>query len=166
EREPFAFNGRFTQLRYVNLWPRPVQALPPIWVPGSNSVETWELVTQQNYCYGHLSFSGFRAAKPIVDGYWDYVAAHDGDPNPHRMAFTQILCVADTDAEAERKYYDAVKYFQRVRDPAKRFATPPGFNSAESLSGMLTRVNDPAAIEDKKRATRGEMSFWEYDEKG
>lgn len=166
EREPFVFNGRYTQLRHVNVWPRPIQQQPPIWVPGSNSVETWDLVTRENYCYGHLSFSGLKAAKPVVDGYWDYVAAHGGDLNPHRMAFTQLICVADSDAEAEKKYYEAVKYFQRVRDPAKRFATPPGFTSTESLSGMLKRVGDPVAVEDKKRATRGEMSFWEYDEKG
>ncbi len=166
ERRPFAFNGRYTQLRYVNLWPRPIQQQPPIWVPGSNSVETWELVTQQNYCYGHLSFSGLQAAKPLVDGYWDYVAAHDGDMNPHRMAFTQLICVADSDAEAEAKYYDAVKYFQRVRDPAKRFATPPGFNSTASMAGLLKRGSDPAAAEDKRRAVNGDMSFWEYDEKG
>ena len=25
EREPFSFNGRYTKLRYVNLWPRPLQ---------------------------------------------------------------------------------------------------------------------------------------------
>jgi len=75
----------------------------------SNSIETWELVTRENYCYGHLSFSGLRAAKPLVDGYWDYVAAPDGDLNPHRMAFTQLICVADSDAEAERRYYEAVR---------------------------------------------------------
>jgi hypothetical protein len=76
---------------------------------------------RENYCYGHLSFSGLRAAKPLVDDYWDYVAAHDGDLYPHRMAFTQLICVADSDAEADRKYYDAVEYFQRVCDPAPRF---------------------------------------------
>lgn len=166
EREPFAFNGRFTQLRYVNAWPRPIQEHPPIWVPGSNSVETWELVTRENYCYGHLSFSGLKAAKPLVDGYWDYVAAHDGDLNPHRMAFTQLVCVADSDAEAEKKYAEAVRYFQRVRNPAMRFATPPGFNSRASLSGMLRRTSSPSDLEDRRRAASGEMSFWEYDEKG
>jgi alkanesulfonate monooxygenase SsuD/methylene tetrahydromethanopterin reductase-like flavin-dependent oxidoreductase (luciferase family) len=166
EREPFAFNGAFTQLRYVNVWPRPIQTPPPIWVPGSNSPETWELVTRENHCYGHLSFSGLRAAKPLVEEYWDYVAAHDGDMNPHRLAFTQLICVADTDAEAERSYADAVRYFQRVRDPATVFATPPGFNSAAAMSGMLRRTGSPQAAEDKRRASRGEMSFWEYDEKG
>jgi alkanesulfonate monooxygenase SsuD/methylene tetrahydromethanopterin reductase-like flavin-dependent oxidoreductase (luciferase family) len=166
EREPFAFNGKYTQLRYVNLWPRPIQERPPIWIPGSSSIETWELVTRENYCYGHLSFSGLQAAKPLVDGYWDYVAANDGDMNPHRMAFTQLVCVADTDAEAEAKYYEAVKYFQKVRDPSMTFATPPGYNTPQTMAQTLKRVNTPEAIEDKKRAVRGEMSFWEYDEKG
>ncbi|MGY1638579.1 LLM class flavin-dependent oxidoreductase [Geodermatophilus sp. SYSU D00742] len=166
EREPFAFNGKYTQLRYVNLWPRPIQQRPPIWIPGSSSVETWELVTRENYCYGHLSFSGLQAAKPLVDGYWDYVAANDGDMNPHRMAFTQLVCVADTDAEAEAKYYEAVKYFQRVRNPAMRYATPPGYNSTQSLAQTLKHTTNPAAAADRERAVRGEMSFWEYDEKG
>ncbi|MGY1821036.1 LLM class flavin-dependent oxidoreductase [Geodermatophilus sp. SYSU D00079] len=166
EREPFAFNGKYTQLRYVNVWPRPIQQRPPIWIPGSSSVETWELVTRENYCYGHLSFSGLQAAKPLVDGYWDYVAAHDGDMNPHRMAFTQLVCVADTDAEAEAKYYEAVKYFQRVRNPAMRYATPPGYNSTQSLAQTLKHTTNPAAAADRERAVRGEMSFWEYDEKG
>ena len=31
--EPFSFNGRFNKLRYVNVWPRPVQKPhPPVWV--------------------------------------------------------------------------------------------------------------------------------------
>lgn len=164
--EPFAFNGKYTQLRYVNLWPRPIQERPPIWVPGSNSIETWELVTRENYCYGHLSFSGLQSAKPLVDGYWDYVAKHDGDMNPHRMAFTQIICVADSDAEAEAKYYDAVKYFMRVRNPEPRFATPPGYNTVKSMTTQMQRGESGVDPQDKIRAARGEMSFWEYDEKG
>ena len=42
----------------------PIQQPPPVWVPGSGSVETWDLVIDENYCYGHLSFSGLRAAQP------------------------------------------------------------------------------------------------------
>ena len=35
EPEVFAWNGKYTQLRYVNIWPRPVQQPhPPIWIPG------------------------------------------------------------------------------------------------------------------------------------
>ena len=43
EPDTFAFNGRFNQQRYVNIWPRPMQKPhPPIWIPGGGSVETWQ----------------------------------------------------------------------------------------------------------------------------
>lgn len=167
EPKPFAHNGKYNKLRYVNVWPRPIQENPPVWVPGSSSIETWELVTQQNYAYGHLSFSGLQAARPIVEGYWDYVEANGGDMNPHRMAFTQLICVADSDAEAEKKYYEAVKSFNRIRNPEARWALAPGYNTVKSMTTQMKREGtagmDP---EDARRAVSGEMSFWEYDEKG
>ncbi len=166
EPEPFAFNGRWTKLRYVNLWPRPVQARPPIWIPGSGSVETWDLVTDEDYCYGHLSFSGLRSAKPIVDGYWSHVEARGGDLNPHRMAFTQICCVADSDAEAERLYTDAVRYFYTHNPQATRFLTPPGYTSTASARAQQARGTAGISAQDRRRAASGELSFWEYDELG
>ena len=34
EDEPFAFDGKYNQLRYVNLWPKPIQKPnPPIYIP-------------------------------------------------------------------------------------------------------------------------------------
>ena len=143
EPEPFAFNGDYTQLRYVNVWPQPIQKPnPPIWVPGGGSVETWELTNKYNYCYGHLSFSGLNKAKPVVDGYWQYVNSQDGDMNPNRFAFTQIVCVSETDAQAEADYKEGVEYFYRFgqRVP-RRFATAPGYQSPRSMvhAADLTR---------------------------
>ena len=41
--EPFAFNGRYNQLRYVNCWPKPIQQPhPPIFIPGGGSIETYD----------------------------------------------------------------------------------------------------------------------------
>jgi alkanesulfonate monooxygenase SsuD/methylene tetrahydromethanopterin reductase-like flavin-dependent oxidoreductase (luciferase family) len=58
EREPFAFNGRYTKLRYVNLWPRPVQQPhPPIHIPGGGSVETFDFCIDHTYSYSYLSRS-------------------------------------------------------------------------------------------------------------
>ncbi|MBI2800862.1 MAG: LLM class flavin-dependent oxidoreductase [Gammaproteobacteria bacterium] len=31
--EVFAWNGKHYKLRYANLWPRPIQTPPPIWIP-------------------------------------------------------------------------------------------------------------------------------------
>jgi len=64
EPEPFAFNGKYTQLRYVNVWPRPVQQPhPPIWIPGGSSDETRQWVCDQDYLYAHLSLSGHKRSK-------------------------------------------------------------------------------------------------------
>ena len=170
EPEPFAFNGKYNQLRYVNIWPRPVQKKLPIWVPGGGgSVETWDLVIKHDYCYGHLSFSGLYSSKPLVDAFWEYVDKRGGTMNPHRMAFTQIVCLANTDAEAEQKYYQAVRYFHRNAAPAAGFLNPPGYTTLKStkfMSDLAKVTHSKLTPEDRVRAARGEMSFWEYDEKG
>jgi alkanesulfonate monooxygenase SsuD/methylene tetrahydromethanopterin reductase-like flavin-dependent oxidoreductase (luciferase family) len=165
EPDVFSFNGKYTKLRYVNVLPRPIQGCPPIWVPGSGSLETWDLVLDEGYCYGYLSFFGLENARPIVKGFWERVVEREIEPNPHRMAFTQIICVADSDEEAEREYEEAVKYFfTRMKVPL-HYATPPGFMTTASLREGMRREKGVSA-EDRQRAASGEMSFWEYDEKG
>jgi alkanesulfonate monooxygenase SsuD/methylene tetrahydromethanopterin reductase-like flavin-dependent oxidoreductase (luciferase family) len=163
--EPFAFNGKYTKLRYVNPWPRPIQEHVPIWIPGSGSVETWELVNEFDYCYGYLSFSGKKAALPIVNGFWDYTEEHGGTMNPNRMAFTQVICCADSDQEAERLYSDAVKYFYRQNPVALEFATPPGYLTAASTREALRRSKN-VSTDERRKASRGELDFWEYDDLG
>ncbi len=170
EPEPFAFNGKYTKLRYVNIWPRPIQKRLPIWVPGGGgSVETWDLVIKEDYCYGHLSFSGLYSSKPLVDAFWEYVDKQNGTMNPHRMAFTQVVCVANTDAEAEKLYYEAVRYFHRNQAPAPGFLNPPGYTTIRSIKSQGEQLKigqSKLTPEDRIRASKGEMSFWEYDEKG
>lgn len=163
--EPFTFNGEYTKLRYVNTWPRPVQKQIPIWVPGSGSVETWDVVNDNDYCYGYLSFSGKKSAEPIVNSFWEYTESTGANMNPNRMAFTQVICVADTDEEAERLYSDAVKYFYRQNPVGPEFASPPGYTSQASMREMMRRERVVTA-EERMKAARGELSFWEYDELG
>ena len=169
EPEPFSFNGKYTKLRYVNPWPRPVQNPPPIWVPGTGSPETWDLVLDEDYGYGHLSFTGIHAAKPSIDGFWDHVEERGFEVNPNRMAFTQMVCVADSDAEAEREYASAVRHFFSHNKIAPRFGQAPGY---ASLRSMRHRFDLAAKSNGSTRATLadvqrvGEMGFWEMDEKG
>jgi alkanesulfonate monooxygenase SsuD/methylene tetrahydromethanopterin reductase-like flavin-dependent oxidoreductase (luciferase family) len=165
EDEPFAFNGKYTQLRYINVWPKPIQETLPIWVPGSGSVETWDLVTAEDYCYGYLSFRGLNNARPIVGGFWDYAEQHGGSLSPYRMAFTQIICVADSDAEAEKEYYEAVKYFHTHNPVPLEQAMPPGYMSQASLRESINRQR-VVSPEEAMKAARGELSFKEYDDLG
>ncbi len=163
--EPFSFNGKYTKLRYVNTWPRPIQEEVPVWIPGSGSVETWDVVNDLDYCYGYLSFAGKQAATPIVNGFWERTAEVGANMNPNRMAFTQVICCADSEKEAEKLYADSVKYFYRQNPIAMEFATPPGYNSIPSVRQALARQEGVSA-ELRRKGSRGELSFWEYDELG
>ena len=99
---PFAFDGKYNQLRYVNTWPLPVQKPhPPIYIPGGGSIETWDFCLDHDYNYWYLSFFGYKAGKALLDGYWERRAERgDADENPYRASVAQIVGVADTDAEA------------------------------------------------------------------
>ena len=102
-KEMFSFNGKFTQLRYVNLWPRPLQQPhPPIWIPGGGSIETWEFCAKHDYQYSFLSFIGHLHGRRITDGYWETMSRLNKEPNPYSLGFVQTMAVAETDAEAER----------------------------------------------------------------
>ena len=55
--DTFAFNGRYNQQRYVNIWPRPIQRPhPPVWIPGGGSIETWQWCAEMDYVYSFLSY--------------------------------------------------------------------------------------------------------------
>ncbi|HXS38544.1 MAG TPA: LLM class flavin-dependent oxidoreductase, partial [Stellaceae bacterium] len=71
EPEPFAFNGKYTQLRYVNVWPRPIQKPhPPVWIPGGGSVETWDWCVDNDFLYANLSYFGYIQGQKVNDGFW------------------------------------------------------------------------------------------------
>src|SRR5439155_19832831 len=125
----------------------------------------WDLVTRENYCYGYLSLLGLDHARPIVNQFWDYVDEHDGDMNPHRMAFTQFVCCADTDAEAEKQYEKAIQYFYKTQAIRPHFMAPPGYITPASMRASLKRedmtdrsVHAQTGTGILDRGMRGELS--------
>ncbi len=142
EREPFAFNGRYTKLRYVNIWPRPIQQPhPPIHIPGGGSIETYDFCIDNTYSYSYLSFTGYLRAKALLQGYWDRVAERGVDTSPYRAGFAQTICVADTDAEAERLYSQHMHYFyNRCLHVYPGFADAPGYRTIKTIQkGVLSQ---------------------------
>ena len=102
---PFAYNGRFNKLRYVNPWPQPLQKPhPPVWLAGGGSVETYEMAVNNDYTYNFLSFFGYQFAKKVMDTFWETADRLGGDRNPYQAGFAQQICVAETDAQAEELY--------------------------------------------------------------
>ena len=147
EREPFAFNGRYTKLRYVNLWPRPIQEpRPPIHIPGGGSIETFDFCLDNTYSYSYLSFGGYVRGKALMQSYWDRVAERKTpDLSPYRAGFAQTICVAETDEEAERLYSKHVHYFyNRCLHVFPGFADAPGYRTIQTIQkGVLSQYAPP-----------------------
>ncbi len=144
----FSFNGKYTQLRYVNIWPRPVQKPhPPVWIPGGGSIETWEWTTRMNYVYSYLSYFGHKHAANVLRGYWNKVEELGGDDNPYRAGFAQIVAVASTDAEAERLYRPHAEFFfNNCLHVWNGWAEAPGYRTIASVKvGMRAQVGRAAS---------------------
>ena len=146
--KPFHFNGKYTQLRYVNPWPRPMQQPhPPVWIPGGGSAETWGWCAAHDYLYAYLSYFGYKSAKGMMDGYWDAVQTAGRDKNPYRAAFLQFVALAEDDAHAEELYSEAALYFyNRCMNIYGGFTNAPGYQSAASMKrGLGSQVLQAAA---------------------
>jgi alkanesulfonate monooxygenase SsuD/methylene tetrahydromethanopterin reductase-like flavin-dependent oxidoreductase (luciferase family) len=149
EPEPFAFNGRYTKLRYVNLWPRPIQKPnPPIHIPGGGSLETFDFCIDNTYSYSYLSFGGYLRGKALMDGYWNRVAERNvPDASPYRAGFAQFVCVADTDADAERLYAQHAHYFyNRCLHVFPGFADAPGYRTIKTIQKGILNQYAPTKI--------------------
>ncbi len=140
----FPWNGRYTQLPMVNIWPRPIQKpYPPVWVPGSGSLSTWDFAAKHGHCYCFLSYFGNKLGQRVMDGFWEFVDKGNHDANPYRAGFLQLVAVSETDAQAERDYYKHVRYFyDKCLHVAPEFTMPPGHQDYRSLvNTMKTQGN-------------------------
>jgi alkanesulfonate monooxygenase SsuD/methylene tetrahydromethanopterin reductase-like flavin-dependent oxidoreductase (luciferase family) len=149
EQDTFAFNGRFNQQRYVNIWPRPVQKPhPPIWIPGGGSVETWRWCAEMDHVYAYLSYFGYQAGQATMNGFWEEMDRLGKDRNPYRAGFLQFVGVAETREEAYRLYREPAEYFYgRCLHVDPRFAGAPGYTSeATQRAGVVGQVAQVARM--------------------
>ncbi|MBM3542602.1 MAG: LLM class flavin-dependent oxidoreductase, partial [Alphaproteobacteria bacterium] len=166
EPKPFSFNGRFTKLRYVNAWPRPVQKpRPPVWIPGGGSIETWKWCVEMDYVYCYLSYHGYKAAQATMDGFWREVRSQGKHPNPYRAGFLQFVGVAETHDEAMRLYKEPAEYFYNTcLHVDGRFASPPGYASEATMrariQSQVVKIANVAAASGTN-AQRGVYRPWE-----
>ncbi len=147
EPDTFAFNGRFNQQRYVNIWPRPVQQpRPPIWIPGGGSVETWQWCAEMDYVYCYLSYYGYKAGRATMDGFWAEMDRLGKDRNPYHAGFLQFVGVGESRQHAYDLYAEAAEYFYgRCLHVDPKWSTPPGYTSEGSQrAGIESQVRKAA----------------------
>jgi alkanesulfonate monooxygenase SsuD/methylene tetrahydromethanopterin reductase-like flavin-dependent oxidoreductase (luciferase family) len=161
EKDTFAFNGRYNQQRYVNIWPRPVQQPhPPVWIPGGGSIETWQWCAQMDYVYAYLSYFGYKDGKETMDGFWREMSRLGKDRNPNRAAFLQFVGVAETREKALELYREPAEYFYgRCLHTDPMWATPPGYITEGTMrAGLTSQVGRAATQSARSQARATEMA--------
>jgi len=160
----FTWSGQHYQMRYVNLWPRPIQNPPPVWIPGGGSLETWDFCAQHNYNYSYLSFTGYIRGAQLMEGFWKRMEQLGREFNPYQAAFAQQIVVAETDAEAQRLYEKHVRYFfSRCLHVHPGFADAPGYRTEATLraglgtqmSGQGSALNQAASLSWREMIDQG-----------
>jgi alkanesulfonate monooxygenase SsuD/methylene tetrahydromethanopterin reductase-like flavin-dependent oxidoreductase (luciferase family) len=156
EKDTFAFNGRFNQQRYVNIWPRPIQQPhPPVWIPGGGSVETWQWCAEMDYVYCYLSYYGYKAGQATMTGFWNEMARLGKDRTPYRAGFLQFVGVGESRQHAFDLYAEAAEYFYgRCLHVDPRWAVPPGYTSEGSQrAGIESQVKKAADANVRGKST-------------
>src|SRR3989442_1014809 len=90
-----------------------------------------------NFCYGQI---------PALTRDKYRVAQRGKDLSPYRAAFAQIICVADSDREAEELYAEHCLYFfNRCLHVFPPFADPPGYRTIDTIKyGALSQLSQDA----------------------
>ena len=145
--DTFAFNGRYNQQRYVNIWPRPVQRPhPPVWIPGGGSIETWQWCAEKDYVYSYLSYYGHKIGKATMDGYWAEMDRLGKDRNPYRAGFAQTVAVAEIATAGDRPLH---------RGRRVLLLSLPAHRSALCRATRLHHRSDDALRSDQPGERRG-----------
>jgi alkanesulfonate monooxygenase SsuD/methylene tetrahydromethanopterin reductase-like flavin-dependent oxidoreductase (luciferase family) len=143
---PFPYYGEHYKLRYVNVWPKPLQKPhPPIWIPGAGSIETMEFVARRRYAYMgipyfHIDFfkKNYRMFREICERLGGYQA------HPEQMGLLMPIYVGETDASAREEFEPHFWYFKNKLIPGLTLA-PPGYTSVRSAIRM-SRVFDEGKL--------------------
>jgi len=122
--EPFNFEGRFTQRRAVNIWPRPYQdPHPPIWITGSSDLEGISRAAARGFVFATF-LQPYAKVKELFGAYRSAYRLN-GQPGGGGTAFMPLVYVADTEAAAEAGMKELLWYMVAKTEP--QYRNPPGY---------------------------------------
>ncbi len=146
---PFDHEGPCYPLRYVNLWPKPLQTPhPQVWVPGSRSIESMEEVAKRGYCYFLSSRSHGGGTKAAAREYAQVMEKHNQTYTPFNMGVLLSVYVSETDEQAKAEAEKPIWYFLRnclkghLRQKGKSMTFGPGVPS-QSLRSWEAFLHAP-----------------------
>jgi alkanesulfonate monooxygenase SsuD/methylene tetrahydromethanopterin reductase-like flavin-dependent oxidoreductase (luciferase family) len=159
EDGPFTYDGKYYQLRYVNVWPRPLQKPHPrIFVPSTGSVETIEWASANRYPFIRV-YEVASVVKALFDEYREAAARIGYEAGPELLGWMVPIYVAETDQAARREAERHIMYlFQKLSHRPLAYVMPPGYTGEASLARQIERMG--------RRQTMGSRSFDEMQDQG
>jgi alkanesulfonate monooxygenase SsuD/methylene tetrahydromethanopterin reductase-like flavin-dependent oxidoreductase (luciferase family) len=149
---PFAWEGDFFHIPYVNVWPRPIQQpYPPVFVPSAGSRETLEMAAKYRYTY-QATLLPRPALIRTCELFRELCRAEGYEPDRRQIAVVVPVHVAETDAQARKELEPALTWrFQNVFRFPFHESFPPGHVSERSLRAMMdggyrSPGNDPGSF--------------------
>jgi alkanesulfonate monooxygenase SsuD/methylene tetrahydromethanopterin reductase-like flavin-dependent oxidoreductase (luciferase family) len=114
EPGPFAHEGTYYPLRYVNPWPLPEQRPhPPVWIPGAFSIETVEETAKRGFSFFLSTRSKGASVVSASNRFKDAVQRHGQQYRPDRFGVLISVYVSENDRQAEAESEEAVWYYLR-----------------------------------------------------
>jgi alkanesulfonate monooxygenase SsuD/methylene tetrahydromethanopterin reductase-like flavin-dependent oxidoreductase (luciferase family) len=112
------------------------QPHPPIWIPGTGSLETIEFVAQHHFSYLGIPYFHIDVFRRVFDRFRDACSRAGYTASAEQMGWGVPIYVAETDKQAREEFEPALWYF--VRNLLKNIhLLPPGYTSAKSALAML-----------------------------
>jgi alkanesulfonate monooxygenase SsuD/methylene tetrahydromethanopterin reductase-like flavin-dependent oxidoreductase (luciferase family) len=150
---PFEHEGPEYPLRYVNIWPKTRQKPhPPVWIPGSLSIETMEETAKRGFDYFLSSRVHGAATKAAAVRFADVIKRHGDTFHPFRMGVLLSVYVSETDESARQEASEGVFYFLRnclkghLRRVGRTQTFGPGVPSQSVKSWeQFLQTSDPSA---------------------
>jgi alkanesulfonate monooxygenase SsuD/methylene tetrahydromethanopterin reductase-like flavin-dependent oxidoreductase (luciferase family) len=136
---PFNWEGEHFRARQVNIWPRPHQhPHPPIWIP-TQTASTAAEVGRRGYNLATI-LNGTEGATKIFSAYRQQFAdAGLPDPDPSTMAYSALMFVGSSEAEAQAGGR-ALQWYLRNNKVALQFQDVAGYLDANIRARILAKM--------------------------
>jgi alkanesulfonate monooxygenase SsuD/methylene tetrahydromethanopterin reductase-like flavin-dependent oxidoreductase (luciferase family) len=161
EDGPFAWEGDYFHVPYVNVWPKPrQQPHPPIFIPAAGSRETLELAAKYRFTY-----QAILVPRPVLLRncrlFRELCLENGYECGPRQITAVLEVHVAESDREARREVerHELWTYQNVFRFPFHE-SFPPGHVSMSSLRGMMAggyRSSDPSKLTWKELVDSGSV---------
>jgi alkanesulfonate monooxygenase SsuD/methylene tetrahydromethanopterin reductase-like flavin-dependent oxidoreductase (luciferase family) len=143
EPGPFEWSGKHFHLPFVNPWPRPLQQPhPPIWLPGTGSLETIDQAAKHRYPF-MMVFSPQWMTKIAYDRYREAAAGYGYEATREHLALANVVYVAETEEQAHREAKPHIMWlFQTGLKTPPYQLVPPGYMTPRSFGSMVRGMAD------------------------